>query len=538
MLQTDVLVIGTGIAGCASALSAADNGATVLAVAKAPPDESNTYSAQGGVAAFLARTDSADLHLADTVRVGSGLSDMDVARRIVERGPAAVRWLEQLGTRFDTAADGSLLLGREGGHSVCRVVHARGDSTGAEIQDRLAGALRSHERITCRFDAFVRDLLICDGRCVGAVILTSGMELAVHAGAVVMASGGAGQVFRETTNPSGACGDGIALCFRAGARLADLEFVQFHPTVLYIAGASRFLISEVVRGAGAVLRDADGVKFMADAHEAADLAPRDVVSRAILARMVQTGDTHVYLDLTDVDTDPHVAFPSISKICRAFDIDIAKDPIPVRPGAHYLIGGVCTDGLGRTSVPGLYAVGEVAATFFHGANRLASNSLLEGAVIGLEVGLDASREVHLHPLPRPYTHSESSPTDAPRLQLDDMLYSLKSLMWRQVGLVREQKPLAEAIQRIALWERYLARARRPNPRSFELTNMLTASALIATGAITRHESRGTHFRSDDPGRDDATWCRHVYLERDASGTIAVECGHLLTPTDRVVGVSS
>ncbi len=532
VLKTDVLVIGAGVAGASAAIEAANAGSSVLCLTKSPFDETNTASAQGGVAAALTELDSEDLHLSDTLSVGAGLSDPIIARRIIRDGPAAVGWLESLGAKFDRDPDGAYQLGREGGHSVHRVIHADGVATGAEIQRTLVQALEAHPQITCLVGAFVRDLLVDDGRCVGAVISRRNSEdLAVEAGSVIMATGGSGQVFRETTNPKGACGDGIALCFRAGAQLADMEFVQFHPTTLYIAGASRFLISEVVRGAGAVLRDRDGVQFMQGQHPLADLAPRDVVSRAILERMVQTGDTHVYLDLREVDCDPHQSFPMISKICRSFDIDIASDLIPVRPGAHYFLGGAKTDAQGHTDLPGLFAVGEASATYFHGANRLASNSLLEGAVLGRASGAAASQEAERVSLPLlaegPTLHGET-----PGLHLEDMLYSLKSLMWRQVGLLRNQTGLEEALQRLTLWHHYLVKGPLPRKKACELTNMLTVSALAATAALSREESRGTHFRTDHPERQDASWCRHVLQKRMGDGTIQTKLGELTPPSDK------
>ena len=319
LLRTDVLVIGSGIAGAATALAAADEGAEVLLVTKDELDETNTAWAQGGIAVVQLPEDSIDQHVADTLKVGAGVADPDVVRTVIQNASEAVTLLEKLGTKFDRNdleggdAHGTLQLSREGGHSHARVAHSNGAATGREIQRALIDALRAHPRITIRAHVFVRDLVLRDGRCVGAVGLQNGrneaMEVAIEAAAVVVATGGTGQIYRETTNPTGASGDGQALCFRAGARLADCEFVQFHPTTLYIAGASRFLISEVVRGAGAVLRDRNGDRVMAGMHPMADLAPRDVVSRAILERMVATNDTHVYLDMSSVRGNPHELFP-------------------------------------------------------------------------------------------------------------------------------------------------------------------------------------------------------------------------------------
>lgn len=537
LLRTDVLVIGGGIAGACTALHAADHGAQVLLVVKDDFDDTNTAWAQGGIAVVQLPEDSLDAHVADTLRVGAGIADPEVVRKVVQSARAAVDWLARLGTRFDRRPDdpAALELSREGGHSHARVVHSHGDATGREIQRALTQALRTHPRITIRSQVFVRDLVLADGRCVGAIALQDGMELAVEAGAVVVATGGTGQIYRETTNPPGASGDGQALCFRAGARLADCEFVQFHPTTLYIAGASRFLISEVVRGAGAVLRDRNGERFMAGLHPMQELAPRDVVSRAILDRMVATNDTHVYLDLSTVKGDPRTMFPSIARICSTFDLDLATDPIPVRPGAHYFVGGALTGADGATDVPGLFAVGEAGSSGLHGANRLASNSLLEGAVIGAAAGVAAAacaREPR-RGLPR-QGDGPAIAADPPRLLHDDLLYSLKSLMWRQVGLRRDAQGLADARWRIAFWHHYLLKAPLPDRARCELANMLTVAALVADSALARTESRGTHFRSDFPQRDDATGCRRTLVQRAADGSIRCDGGPLHAPTDRSI----
>ncbi|MCB9887841.1 MAG: L-aspartate oxidase [Planctomycetes bacterium] len=531
VLRTELLVVGAGIAGACAALHAADAGAEVLLLVKDHLDETNTAWAQGGIAVVQRPDDSLANHIADTLRVGAGIAEPAAVREIVNAASDAVAWLEHLGTRFDRD-DGALLLSREGGHGHARVVHANGDATGAEIQRALVAALATHPRITVRSGVFVRDLVVEAGRCVGAIVLQDELEFAIEAGAVLLATGGTGQIYRETTNPPGASGDGQALCFRAGARLADCEFVQFHPTTLYIAGASRFLISEVLRGAGAVLRDRSGQRFMDEVHPMAELAPRDVVSRAILDRMVATNDTHVYLDLSGIDGDVRRMFPSIARICATFDLDLARDPIPVRPGAHYFLGGAATDLDGHTSIPGLFAVGECAASGVHGANRLASNSLLEGAVLGRRAGVTAAamaREPHPG-LPR-RGEGPSIAIDPPRLLHDDLLYSLKSLMWRQVGLSRDAQGLDDARTRIAFWHHYLLRAPLPNRRVCELANMLTVAALVAEAGFTRDESRGTHFRSDRPQRDDAAWCRRIFLERTGDGRIHATAGPHHEPTD-------
>ena len=536
LLRTDVLVIGCGIAGASAALHAADAGAEVLLLAKDDLFDTNTAWAQGGIAAVRLAEDSLATHIADTLKVGAGVASTAVVREVVESANQAIGWLERLGARFDRsggAPDGDLLVSREGGHSFARVVHSNGDATGHEIQRALLEAIHAHPRITVRSGMFVRDLLVHDGRCVGAIGLQEGLEVAAEATAVIVATGGAGQLYRETTNPPGACGDGHALSFRAGARMADCEFVQFHPTTLYIAGASRFLISEVVRGAGAVLRDRNGQRFMTDVHPMAELAPRDVVSRAILDRMVATSDTHVYLDLSQVQGDPHTLFPSIARICSTFDLDLAKDPIPVRPGAHYFVGGAVTDHTGETTVAGLFAVGEASASGLHGANRLASNSLLEGAVLGRKAGEAAAARAQgaRVGLPR-FAAGPTVAADPPRLHHDDLLYSLKSLMWRQVGLRRDAQGLGDARERIAFWHHYLVRTPLHTRRAAELANMVTVAALVGEAAWHRRESRGTHFRSDFPQRDDRDFCARIFLERAADGSIRAERGPVAAPTDR------
>lgn len=507
--------MGSGVAGATAALAAAETGIEVALLTKAGLEETNTVYAQGGVAAVLGSDDSFERHVADTLAVGCGLSERAAVESVVRSGPAAIAALERLGTRWDRTPLGALDLSREGGHSFARVAHARGDATGREIQDTLSAAVQTHPRITVFPQTFVVDLLCArDGRVVGALVRTARGDLAVFSGgAVLLATGGAGQLYRETTNPAIATGDGVAIGFRAGAMVRDLEFFQFHPTLLYIAGAARVLISEVVRGAGGVLRDRQGVRFM-EHLPGAELAPRDVVSRAIFERMVATQDTSVYLDLSRVSGDPHALFPGISRICRYFGIDIAHDPVPVRPGAHYMIGGLETDLEGRTTVPGLWAVGECASSGLHGANRMGSNSLLEGLVLGERAGRSAAEEAQGKGIQDWHVRAPRASVAAPdgmRVNIQDVTYSLKSLMWRQMGIERTRDQIEDTLAKIRLWNRAVSELGASEPATWELLNLLTVAHLAALGALARAESRGVHFRSDHPARE-PSWLAHTRFE--------------------------
>lgn len=507
-----VVVVGTGVAGATAALAAAEAGIEVALLTKASPEETNTLYAQGGVAAALSPADSLAAHAADTLAVGCGLSERAAVESIVRDGPTAIATLEKRGALWDRRPDGCFDLSREGGHSHPRVVHARGDATGREIQQALGAAAQAHPRITVFPDTFTLDLLCAnDGRVVGVLVRTARGELAVFSGgAVVMATGGAGQLYRETTNPAIATGDGVAMGFRAGAAVRDLEFFQFHPTLLYIAGAARVLISEIVRGAGGVLRDRRGVRFM-ERVPGAELAPRDVVSRAIFERMVATQDTSVYLDLSGMNGDPHTLFPGISRVCRYFGIDIARDPVPVRPGAHYMIGGLETDLEGRTTVPGLWAVGECASSGIHGANRMGSNSLLEGLVLGERTGLSAAEEAQGKGIQDWRVRAPRAAVAAPdgmRVNIQDVTYSLKSLMWRQMGLERTGAQIEDALQKIRLWSRAVRELGASEPATWELVNLLGVAHLASLSALVRAESRGVHYRTDHPTTQPA-WCAHT-----------------------------
>ncbi|MFT7485212.1 MAG: L-aspartate oxidase [Candidatus Paceibacteria bacterium] len=506
--QFDLIILGGGVAGSLAALTAARRGLEVAVVTKAGLREGNTRYARGGLAAALGEEDTFASHIADTLRCGKDLCDTSIVEHIIRGGPQAVQIVQDLGAVFDRAPSGKLVLSREGGHSVPRIIHARGDSTGVEMQRALTEALRSEARITCFPDTFAIDIqLDGDGHACGIITeAPSGDLVSYCAPNVMLATGGAGQIYRETTNPVVATGDGIAMAARAGAKLRDLEFIQFHPTCLYIAGAARVLISEIVRGAGGRLVDRDGVAFMEGAHVDGDLAPRDVVSRAVARRMVETEDTNVYLDLSNVEGDPHAIFPNIGHTCRIFGMDIARDPIPVRPGAHYHVGGIAVDSDGRTSLPGLWAMGECASTGLHGANRMGSNSLLEGLVTGVRAG-----EVVLKDLPgraQPVQPQAATrrwqPIGEPSVDvnIEDLTYSLKSMMWRHMGVERDLAGMTEAVEKIGFWQGVVQDLAEPGLRSWKLLNMLTVARLASISALAREESRGVHFRVDFPDSRD------------------------------------
>jgi L-aspartate oxidase len=519
--RCDVLVIGSGAAGLSTALTAADGGSSVFVLSKGALSNTNTSHAQGGMAAAIGADDSPDFHIGDTLEVGYGLCEPNVVDAFAREGPEAVEWLLRSGMQFDRQPDGKLALGREGGHRVARVLHSGGAATGQEMQRVLSARARNHRSVQLFEHVAAVDLLKDESGRVGGLLALRGGNgrkaepVLFEAGAIVMATGGGGQIFRETTNPELATGDGVAMALRAGAELQDLEFIQFHPTILYLAGAARFLISEITRGAGAVLRDRDGVAFMDSAHPSRDLAPRDVVSRAIFRCMIQHQDTHVYLDLTDVE-DPAARFPGLNRITRQFGMDLTKDPIPVRPAVHYMVGGVRSEMSGQTSLPGLWAVGECASTGFHGANRMGSNSLLEGLVQGRMTGRAIAKQGHGRGSGFALPARGKRPQASTLLNLTDMTYSLKSLMWRQVGIERERDGLEDAVRRLETWEGFLARLGPFSREGVEVVNMVQVGAAITYSALFRHESRGTHFRSDFPEASEA-WRMHTVLSTDGGG---------------------
>jgi L-aspartate oxidase len=507
----DFIIVGGGIAGLRAAIGLAPAGRVVV-LTKSDSTESNTGYAQGGIAAAIGDDDSPALHAADTVRAGDGLCDEVALRVLVEEGPRGVHELIAWGTRFDRDQDGRVALGREAAHSVRRVLHA-GDATGREIGRVLwerVGALPSVEAIN---HALATDLIVEEGVVVGVRYADgSGGTHQIRARATLLATGGAGRIFRETTNPNVATGDGIALAYQAGVRVADLEFVQFHPTALNHPGAPRFLISEALRGEGARLVNQAGEPFMTTYDPAGDLAPRDVVARGIAREMERSGGA-VFLTLAHLDAEfVRTRFPTITAMCASLGLDLARDRIPVGPAAHYIMGGVDTDEWGRTSRAGLFAAGEAACTGVHGANRLASNSLLEGLVFGARAAIAMQEPPAAAALKRDRVMAGGSSLmvtgggdvrsaitiDRQPLTVAEIL----DLMWQNVGLFRDRRGLQEAVDRLA----GAATESAGDPR---LRNVVTVAWLIASAALRREESRGAHSRADFPRRDDRNWKRHL-----------------------------
>ncbi len=522
---TDVLVIGGGVAGLRAAIAAAEGGVDVLVLTKDTIDQSNTWYAQGGIAAVLQPTDSVESHVQDTLVCGAGLCDEKAVKIVIEEGPQRVLELLSWGAHFDKKIGNphDLSFGLEGGHSFARIVHAYGDATGKELAQTLINTVRGKETIRVSEMSFAIDLVTDPqrGQCVGVLALIKGEVNLIWAKRTILASGGAGQLYRETTNPKIATADGHAMAYRAGAALRDMEMVQFHPTTLYVAGANRTLITEAVRGEGAYLVDRNGHRFMPDYHPMAELAPRDIVSRAIVQQLRKTNFTHVFLDVRHLPAGPfRERFPQFAKLLEQFDIDPARDLIPIHPATHYMIGGVDCDENGRTSLAGLYAVGEAGCSGLHGANRLASNSLLEGLAFGARAGVDAARQVKGDQTPFPH-HLEHriAPSNRTELDLTDVKSSLRSVMWRNVAIERTEERLTETREIIGFWSRYVmdktftAADIEGAVAGWELQNMLTVCFLIATAAYTRTESRGAHYRVDFPEKDDEHWRIHLLWKR-------------------------
>ena len=543
--EADVLVVGSGVAGLSAAWRLAEAGKHVLLAVRDTLEDSNTAKAQGGIASSFGADDNPTLHLEDTLVAGAGLTDRGIASIVVTEGPQDVANLADHGAEFDRLPDGSFALGREGCHCRSRIVHAHGDATGAEVARALNAIVAKEENVRPLEHCYVVDLLVQDGRCFGAVALLGGKKVVLRAPATVLATGGIGRLYSKTTNPEGATGSGIALAFRAGAEVMDMEFVQFHPTALALDGCPNFLISEAVRGAGALLRNGKGERFMPGYHPMAELAPRDVVARCIFKEMQDGGMDHVWLDATVID---HAAekFPMIARTCKEYGVDIEKEYIPIAPAAHYMMGGVHTDEQGRTNIAGLYAAGEVACTGLQGANRLASNSLLEGLVFGRRAAEDivlCQGEVRDESPSRMETHPQSpfgcqpprrggqageahsataawassglhatAFSDTARLTRET-----QRLMTQYLGIRRYDGGIRRGLQEIqrlaALREGYAAET----ADELDLRNRLVVCELIAQAALRRRESRGAHYRMDYPEKDEK-WRRHFLDNRDEMGT--------------------
>ncbi len=510
-MKYDYIIVGSGIAGLYTALLAKERG-SVLIITKGGIDDCNTRHAQGGIAAAIGKDDSPELHLKDTLAAGDGLCDAEAVRILVSEAPARISDLVNLGVPFDTT-DGEIALSKEAAHSVFRILHAGGDATGAHIEVTLSQRVRSC-KIKVLEDCLVTEIMVREDAVSGVSALDcrTGSVERFDCRFLVLATGGAGQLYKFTTNPDVATGDGMALAYRAGAEIVDMEFFQFHPTALRLPGVAPFLITEAVRGEGGVLRNINGHRFMPDYAEEADLAPRDVVARSILYEMIKTGADKVFIDATHLPRYVITTrFPQVYRFCLDHGLDINENLIPVAPAAHYIMGGVKTNIWGETSVAGLFAVGETACTGVHGANRLASNSLLEAVVFGQRIferpsrkaapetaALGKGAEVRLSLSERPVLSTAPPPS----------LSTLQELLWEKVGIRRNREDLVQAADTLATWEACLPKPKdRP---SHELANLVTTGRLVTEAALAREESRGAHFRSDFPASS-PRWQRHIVL---------------------------
>ena len=529
--EFDFLVVGSGVAGLFTALHLADRG-TVALLTKDALTECNTEYAQGGIAVALGRDDAPEEHAHDTLVAGAGLCDPAAVEVLTSEGPAAVQELMRLGMRFDRKG-GELVRGREAAHGRRRILHASGDETGHEVERTLSRRASVHPSITIFEHTLMTDLLVVEGRCVGcdAIALPDAERIRLVASVTILATGGLGQLYEVTTNPLVTTGDGMAAAWRAGCRLLDMEFVQFHPTALYHEGSPKFLISEAVRGEGAVLRNAAGERFMLDYHPDGDLAPRDVVARGVFAEMRKDGRGYVELDFSSIPLERFLSrFPGIVAELRRRGFDIYRERVPVAPAAHYAMGGIGADLRCRTDLPGLLAVGECTSIGIHGANRLASNSMLEGLVFGL-------RAASLAPaLPRlSYEQLGVAAELAPppvRCAPTALRAELQSLMQLYAGVERDGESLREARDTVRTWARQISTLPVASREEVETANMVTVANLVLTAALARTESRGAHFRNDFP-ETDPDWRRHIVLRADAAGAITMQ----FTPVENPLGTT-
>jgi L-aspartate oxidase len=511
--EADFVVIGAGVAGLRAAIELADAG-RVLVLAKKEVTNSNTQWAQGGIAAALSDEDEVSLHLQDTLIAGDGLCNPEAVKTLVEEGPGRIEELIAWGTQFDRSGT-KLVFGREGAHSRNRILHAQGDSTGREILRALYAKAQTLKNISVREFEFSTELEVEDGRVTGiSLINEKGLPEGMACSAILLATGGMGQLYRNTTNPEVATGDGVAMAFRAGAEVSDMEFIQFHPTALYLKKAPRFLLSEALRGEGAFLRNIEMDRFMAKYHPLAELAPRDVVARAIMHEMEvsHAKDPFVYLDLTHLSAAKvQKRFPRIYATCLEYNIDITEDLIPIRPAAHYSMGGVRTDLQGKTDLGGLYAAGEAAATGVHGANRLASNSLLEGLVYGARAGKAMREELRQ---PRKAANKKAATQNGPvDAGLEELVGQIQDVMWKDAGIVRTRAGMQEAIAKLEGLTPRLAHPR--TRRAYEAANLQLAGLLVVRSARAREESRGAHYRTDYPGHDDKEFLKHSVMKGES-----------------------
>ncbi len=517
VISTDFLILGAGVAGLRAAIELSRHGQVTM-VAKGGPQDNNSFYAQGGVAVALSEEDDVVLHLADTLKAGHQLCSRPATKILVEEGPSRIHELIEWGAKFDTV-DGKLAFTREGAHSRHRVLRAGGDATGSEMVRALSVKAQTLKNLTWMGNHVAVELCIHDGRCWGALILDelSGHLKIVYAPATILVTGGAGQVYARTTNPANATGDGIAMAFRAGAVLEDMEFIQFHPTALYLPSSPPFLLSETLRGEGGILRNNRCERFMKNYHRSQELAPRDIVSRAIWTEMQRTKARHVYLDVTHLGaTFLKERFPTIYSTCLRYDIDITEEWIPVSPSAHYFMGGVKTDLHGASTLPGLFAAGEVACSGVHGANRLASNSLLEALVFGYRAAQTASTystrgsfpNFSDPPLLRKPTGRKMSTQDVEKIR-----NSLRRLMWSKVGLVRTGNSLKKAVDQIQQWSQKLSAAPWNRP-GLETRNMVLIGQCIAESALWRANSVGAHFREDYPFFKGLAWKIHSHCQQE------------------------